>query len=124
MSECPHCGNELKYPEAAYRNADAYGGPVTVATGCCGKGIVLTRAGISIRPRYGPAGKDDWGDHMKASDRQEKSDPLFDQLLKDAKATVDGMTPEERQKMYEAQRQSWARGEMELGKSDKDRGYD
>lgn len=36
----------------------------------------------------------------------------LDELLKEAKAKVDAMTPAEREKMHDEQRKSWVRGEM------------
>lgn len=41
--------------------------------------------------------------------------PDLDKLLAEARAKVDAMTPKERAEMYEAQRESWVRGEMALG---------
>jgi hypothetical protein len=38
----------------------------------------------------------------------------FDQLVADAKAKMNAMTPEERREMFEAQKASWVRGEMAM----------
>lgn len=38
--------------------------------------------------------------------------PKLEALLKRAKETVDAMTPEEREAMLAAQRESWVRGEL------------
>lgn len=53
---------------------------------------------------------------LPTSDRRENS---IDELLAQSKARVEAMSPNERKAMYEAQRESWIRGEMAMG-SDKD----
>lgn len=41
--------------------------------------------------------------------------PDLDRLLAESKAAVAAMTPEQRREMMEAQRRSWARGEVGIG---------
>ena len=41
----------------------------------------------------------------------------IDQILAEAKAKVDAMTPEEREAMFKAQRESWIRAEMSWPKA-------
>lgn len=42
--------------------------------------------------------------------------PELEALLKKSKELVDAMTPEQREAMYKAQRESWVRGEMAMPK--------
>lgn len=41
-----------------------------------------------------------------------ETDPVLAQRLKESIEAVNRMTPEEREEMYKAQRESWVRGEM------------
>ena len=45
------------------------------------------------------------------------------QLIEEAKAKVEAMTPDERRAMYAAQRASWVRGEMAMGSDSDEAAY-
>lgn len=64
--KCPHCGKGLIVPLYATHNADAYGKPVTVASLCCGKAIMIKPI-RSLRFTKDESDKenDDWGVKIK-----------------------------------------------------------
>ncbi len=60
--KCPHCNEELKVPERAFRNADTYSRSVRVATECCYKLVRLTpQRAWSVSTEVIDADEDDWG---------------------------------------------------------------
>lgn len=58
--KCPHCSNELRYPDKAYFNAVTYLKPCTVVTQCCGNAIrIIPRVHLEVIAAC--VEKDDWG---------------------------------------------------------------
>jgi hypothetical protein len=68
----------------------------------------MTRLLRRLRDWLRPPVREGWGGVL----RPERD---IDALLKRAFAHVAAMTPEERAAMYQAQRESWVRGEMGIG---------
>lgn len=71
MTKCPQCHEELKVPNHALLNADAYG-PNTVATLCCGRGVRVNPVRSYSFTAFEPdCGEDDWGvSFANSSDQQ------------------------------------------------------
>lgn len=62
MKRCPHCNKQLKVPNYAWHNADAYDQRVNVTTECCDKMITITPIRTYNVSKYeGTATEDDWG---------------------------------------------------------------
>ena len=60
--KCPHCYNDIKLPERAYKNADSYNNPCVVRTECCLSLIRLTPIRTYAVTQYEGTDKtDDWG---------------------------------------------------------------
>jgi len=59
---CPHCKKDLKVPNYAWHNADAYSNRVKVVTECCGKMVRISPVrSYSVSKHDGEAIEDDWG---------------------------------------------------------------
>lgn len=59
--KCPHCNNELKYPETASIDAMKYQIAVHIATECCGKMVEIIPV-FSVRvEKYEGHEENDWG---------------------------------------------------------------
>lgn len=64
--KCPHCENELKYPDYAYNQAYNYHESSTVTTDCCGYAVrVVPRFAVQIGKVTGDSDTDDWGVRYK-----------------------------------------------------------
>lgn len=60
--ECPHCKKELRLGEIPELHMERYGKTVSVATECCGKGVVCQPyLAFSVRKYQGNQLEDDWG---------------------------------------------------------------
>lgn len=60
--KCPHCNNELRVPDYALNNADAYHQMCLVRTKCCGGMVMVTpQRSYTIEPYNGNRTEDDWG---------------------------------------------------------------
>lgn len=65
--KCPHCQKELVLGEIPELNMSRYGNRVTVATECCGKGVVATPVqSYSVSIYNGDDLEDDWGTPFKS----------------------------------------------------------
>jgi hypothetical protein len=59
---CPHCKKDIKIPDRAYHNVEAYRDPVLVTTECCGQIINLWSHTSFYASAYdGKSEEDSWG---------------------------------------------------------------
>lgn len=62
--KCPHCNNELKYPDYAYSEVYHYHDACTVKTDCCGEAVrLIPRFEVEVVCARGVI-VDDWGNRI------------------------------------------------------------